>query len=129
MNGTVISLLQLGLSCMRIDLLILLTLGLIAIQFLLCLKIKNKWIHLLPILIFPCTFVVLFLIAVLIEGWEGLALIVFAIHPMIALLTYAIGRGLWYIGGIFFVDKRLKEKKLSPRESHGHHDDLHEQTY
>ena len=77
---------------------------LLPLQLLLCFKVKNRIIRLLPVMVLALLTAVFVVLSLVFSGWDGLGYILLAIFSGFMLFMYGIGWGIWVI-------KRLCTKK------------------
>ena len=70
---------------------------LLPIQLLLCFKVKKKVIRLFPIVALFKLMFIFVLMAVSIDGWDGLGYIFLAIFTGLMLIACGMGWGIWMI--------------------------------
>ena len=66
-------------------------------QLLLCFKVKNMAVRLLPAILLLITTIVLVVLTVAATGWDRLAYIIFVCFAMFLLFICGIGWGMWAI--------------------------------
>ncbi len=67
------------------------------LQLLLCFKVKNLLVRLLPVIFFPIATVIFYILAVTAHDWDALAYLVFAIFGGILTLVCGGGWLTWLI--------------------------------
>ncbi len=70
---------------------------LLPIQLLLCFKVKNKAIRLLPVILLSISAICWILLSVAITGWDGLGYLFLAIFTGFMLFICGIAWGIWGI--------------------------------
>ena len=77
-------------------------------QLLLCFKVKQIWIRLIPAVLFSAAAIVFFILMFVLEGWDAVGCLVLMILSAAALGACALGWGIWAIVAI--IRKRKKKK-------------------
>ena len=67
------------------------------IQLLLCFKVRNKAIRLLPVVVLSIPTIIFAVMSVAMTGWDGLGYVFLAIFTGFMLLMCGIGWGIWWI--------------------------------
>lgn len=70
---------------------------LLPMQILLCFKVKNRLIRLLPILILGILSIVLLYLTFTSTGWDGLGYLIFTIYSIYTLFICSLGWGIWWL--------------------------------
>ena len=79
---------------------------LLVVQLLLCFKVKNKFIRLIPVYLFSLLTAVFGILAIVFDEWDRVAFVLLAACAAFLLLICGAGWALWR-----FV-KRIRQKKL-----------------
>lgn len=99
--------LHFGSFSIRTDIFVLiLSVALTAIQLLLCFKVKNKLIRLIPVILFSFLTAIFFVLIFVFEGWDSLGFLVLAICSAVILAACGIAWGIWWV-----VSKKLLQSK------------------
>lgn len=67
----------------------------LALQLLLCFKVKKRLLRLIPVILFAAATAVFFLLTFLSEGWDSIGFLLLAVFAAALLLTSGIGWGIW----------------------------------
>lgn len=67
------------------------------LQTLLCFRINNILIRLLPVIILSVTTIIFTVMSLIFNGWDGIALLFIAIFSGVMLFMCGIGWGIWAI--------------------------------
>lgn len=86
---------------------------LLPIQLLLCFKVKNRIIRLVPVIVLFILTIIFIVTSVTVTGWDGLGYIFLAIFTGFMLLMCGIGWGIW---AIIQFTKRKRAKVKGIRE-------------
>lgn len=76
-------------------------------QLFLCYKAKKISVKLMPVILLVISTIVLYVLAVIIGGWDGFFLVSYAIFSFILLLASGLGWAIWLIWAIV---KKIRDK-------------------
>ena len=69
----------------------------LALQLLLCFKVKKLFLRLLPVILFAAATAIFFVLIFMSEGWDSVGFLLLAICAAILLLFGGIGWGTWAV--------------------------------